>query len=160
MSADIAKTKELKAEVLALSANISKAITIDNKAGTATAGETVYVDNLPEGLTQEVVKSVSDYNTTFVAASTHAFGVAAVDAFKANKKAERFAVEIPMIGKDNLSLSIDRTRESHNPQDPTKKITTYGNVTASLKMKAGDNSGQFKLARTTIKELAFAAYGK
>lgn len=151
---------ELKPEVVALSKIIHKAITVDGKAGTASISDGVYVANLPEGITEETVKTVSDFNTTFVAAGAYAFGQASLEAMKGSKTADRISLDIGFTGKDKVSYTIDRVKKSHNPQDPSVEITRYGAVSASLEMRAGKNGGQFKAVRTVINELALAALAK
>lgn len=155
------KKISLHDDVAALSTKISEGIKIDAKAATATAGESLYKDNLPEGLTMETVKSVSDYNTTFVAAGAHAFGEAAVAAMKGSKNLDRISVDIPMGVKDHVSYTVDRIKEVANrfgTGDAT--IIKHGVVTTSYEVRAGKNSGQLKAARQLIGELAASALAK
>lgn len=155
-----AKKPELHADVAALSTKITAGITMDSKAGTASANADLYKDNLPADLTMEAVKAVSDYNTTFVAAGAHAFGKLAVDAMKSNKKLDKVAVDIPMGVKDKVSYTVERSKEVSNPFDKDAKPTTkYGDIKTTYEVKAGKNGGQLKTARQLIGEYAAAAIG-
>jgi len=155
-----AKGATLHQEVAALSEQLVKGITVDGKTATATAVETLYKDNLPEGLSMEAVKAVSDYNTTFVAAGTHAFGTVAIDAAKSHKKLEKVSIDIPMGVKDSLSLTFDRRQEIPNRFGNGETIVKYGVIKPTYEVKAGKNGAQLKAARSVINELAAAALAK
>lgn len=157
---DQIKKPALHDDVLELSTRLAKGIKVDSKAATAVAAEDMYKDNLPTGVTMEVVKAVSDYNTTFVAAGAHAFGQVAVDAMKANKKMDRISVDIPMGVKDNVSYTVDRLKEIPNRFGNGETIVKHGVVTTSYEVRAGKNGGQLKAVRNLISELAAEALSK
>lgn len=143
-------------QVQAMADQIGAAIQIDTKAGTATVTEGLYDKTLPDGLTPEVVKAVSDHNTTFVAAGTLAFGKASVEAMKGSKKLETLELDIPMGHKDNLGLHTSRNVTVTAPGSDTK-IEKFGVVKATYEVRAGKNGGQLKAARQTVADLAVAA---
>ena len=152
--------KPLHDDVTALSTIIQAGITVDTKASTATVADGLYKDNLPVGLTMEAVKTVSDYNSTFVAAGTHAMGMVAIEAMKSNKKLEKLSVDITMGVKDNLSITVDRVKEVPNRFGNGEAITKYGATSVTYEVKAGKNAGQLKSVRAELNALASAALAK
>lgn len=147
----------LKQEVLDLSKKIAEGITLDKKTGHGEAADGLYESNLPEGLTVEAVKAVSDYNTTFVAAGTHAFGTLAVEAMKGSKSLTEATVQIKMFGKDTLGVSVQRSKDYNNSlakEGEPKTITKHGVITTTYDVVAGNNRGQLKAARNEIAALA------
>lgn len=149
----------LKDEVLAMSAKLEKAWTVDKKTGAGTPGETnVYEELMPEGVTPEIAKAVGDYNTTFIAAGAHAFGKLSVAAMKSNKALEQTTIEVPMAGKDSVAYTVDRKKEHVNHLGGNgDKVEKFGVVTTSYNVRAGKNGGQLKAARNLIGELAMEA---
>lgn len=147
----------IKQEVLDLSKKIAEGITLDTKTGHAEAADGIYEANLPEGLTTETVKAVGDYNTTFVAAGTHAFGTLAVEAMKSTKSLNEATVQIKMHGKDTLGVSVQRSKEYNNAlakEGEPKTVTKHGVITTTYDVVAGNNRGQLKAARNEIAALA------
>lgn len=155
-----AKKTVVHQEVASLSEKLVPSIVVDGKAATATAVETLYKDNLPEGLTMEAVKAVSDYNTTFIAAGAHAFGTVATAAAKSHKKMEKVSIDIPMGVKDNVSYTYDRMKVIPNRFGNGEDVTKYGVIQTTYEVKAGKNGAQLKAARAAINELAMAALAK
>lgn len=151
-----AKKSSVNEEVLALSTVIKSGITIDAKAGTAKAADGIYEKNLTEGLSMEIVKAVSDYNTTFVAAGAHAFGEAAVESMKGHKSLDKLTVDIPMGHKDSVTYTVDRSKTMPNrfSDKPDDTITKHGVVSTTYDVRAGKNGGQLKAARSHVGELA------
>lgn len=143
------KAKELKAVVKAMSDALLADITIDATSGVATPVEDIYNKHLPEGITPEIVKNISEHNTNFVAASTHAFGVTAVAAMKANPELQKATIDMPFGYKDNLHITTTRSTEL-----PNDKGTSYGDTHAILTVKAGSNGAQLKTALSLIADMA------
>lgn len=155
MSATEAKKgTEIKPEIIALSKIIEKEVSIDAKSGAATVAPDTYAKTLPEGLTVEGRKAYSDHDTAFAAAAAHVVGNAGVDAFKKTKGLDRVTAEFDLSGKDKFTVTVDRSKTSHNPQDPGKEIVKYGVISGSLEQRAGRNSGQFKAVRTAVADRA------
>ena len=152
---EVKNTPKLKDEILELSKSIEKGLKLDAKTGVITAEEGLYEKNLPEGLTMDNVKAVTEYNTNFVAASSHAVGKVSVDAMSSHKKLERTSVEIKMGVNDLFSATMDRSISYPNPQgDSGEKIVKYGVIKPDYDVRAGRNGGQLKVARRLISELA------
>lgn len=146
------KVKELKAVVKAMSDALMADISIDATSGVATPAEDIYNKHLPEGLTPDLVKNLSEHNTNFVAASTHAFGVTAVAAMKANPELQKATIDIPFGYKDNLHITTVARTEL-----PNDKGTDYGDTHAILTVKAGSNGAQLKTAISMIADMASTA---
>lgn len=155
------KTKSVDESVLALSAKIEEGVKLDKKLGTGEQTSELFDENLPEGLTTEHVKSLTNYSTTFVAAGTHAFGKLAVEAMKGNKTLKEANISIRMAGKDTLDINVLRSKEYSNPLvKDSEPVTKYGVVTAKYEVHAGANRAQLKVVRNTIAELAMAHLSK
>lgn len=148
------KNLQLKPEVASLAEILKKGISVDNQTGTGTAEDSLYDSNLPESLTPEIVKSVSDYNTTFAAAGTFAIGELAVEAMSSNKNLDRVSASIAMGGKDSLNVNVDRSREFTNHLGGGGLTEKFGVTNVSYEVVAGKNAGQLKKARMMIGELA------
>lgn len=145
----------LKDEIVSLAAKLEKEITLDKKSGVGSAKDDLYESNLPEDLTMAEVKKVSDYNTSFAAAGTLAFGNLSVAAMAGNKSLETTSIDIKMGVKDNLAIGVARTKEYANRLGGADEIIVkHGEVTVGYKVRAGKNAGQLKAARQQIAELA------
>lgn len=147
---------KLKEDVLVLSKKIEEGLSIDTKTGVGTEKGDLYEQNLPENITMEQVANVTDYNSTFIAASTHAFGKIAVEAMRGNKKLESATAELKMGTKDALSINVERSKQ-YTVQLGDKKgetIVKHGVVTAAYDVRAGKNGGQLKVARAAIADMA------
>lgn len=153
-------TSKLKNEVIELAAKLQADMSIDNDTGTGVENADLYNKNLPETLTPEVVKEVSDYNTTFVAAGAYAFGQLSISAMSDNKKLTETNIEIKMGDKDSVSYNVLRSREFNNSLGGGEKVVKQGVITASYDVRSGKNGGQLKQARNLIGELASAAFAK
>ena len=156
----------LKEEVLKLSTAIRAELSVDKQTGLVTGdSKKVYNENLPEGITEETVKSISDYNTTFVAGATHAVGEMAIDAMKANSNLERVSAELGFGYKDTLDLAVDRRVEikNHLIKDENGEPTTsvkYGSTKFGMNVHSSHNAGQLKAARNLINQMAEEALKK
>lgn len=151
----------IKEDVLALSAKIEAGIAVDKKTGAGIENGNLYNDNLPEGLTTDTVKQVHDYNTTFVAAGTLAFGNLAATAMKSNKSLEEANISIKMGVKDKLEINMLRSKEYTNPLvENSDPVTKYGVVKANYQIQAGANKGQLKAVRNHLAELSMEYLSK
>lgn len=153
-------SKEFKPEVASLVTALTDKFSFDKTAGSVVVEKDAYTTTLPEGLTPEIVKHVSDHNTNFVAAGAKVFGDIALGAMAKDKKIDRLSLDIPLTGRDKVSFSFDRSVTSPNPAIPGESLTRYGVLRAKVDMVADNNAGQYKVARTQLKELAEAALGK
>lgn len=153
-------TSKLKNEVIELANKLQADMSIDNDTGAGVENTDLYNKNLPETLTPEVVKEVSDYNTTFIAAGAYAFGQLSVSAMSDNKKLTETNIEIKMGDKDSVSYNVLRSKEFNNSLGGGEKVLKHGVVTASYDVRSGKNGGQLKQARSIIGEMAAAALAK
>lgn len=138
------KTKHAEA-VASLRSVIAARLNIDTDTGafTTSEGEDIYTASLPEGLTTDVIKSVHDHNTMFVAASTGAVVDKVVEAFKVNKDLTQVNYELPMFGKDKLQIMANR--------DGSLNV---GVVTSVVNPKAGSLKAVFAEFNDSMDELA------
>ncbi len=125
----------------------------------AEAPASSYLDNLPEGITPEIVKSVHDYNVNYIAAAARATCAIGLDALKANKDLANLQVTWPLAGKDSWTGLYDRTRVFPKPGggDP---ITAYGVLNGKLKISMDDAGvGLLKLVKTEARAEALKILG-
>jgi hypothetical protein len=143
-------------EVVNLSAKIEAAIMIDTDAGIIKEKEPgkVYEQNLPDGLTLDLVEKINNYDTVFVAAGAHAYGNMAIKAMAENKGLKQVTGELKTIDKNKASYSVERSKEYVNHLQGGEKTTKYGVTTTSYEIKAGKNSGQLKTVKNELAELA------
>ncbi len=151
------KKPTLTDSVLELSKKLAAGLSIDKDTGAGTATADLYNTTLPEGLTKDIVKAVSEHNTNFVAAGAHAFGMMAVDAMAKNKKLENASVTIPMGHRDSVTHNLARSKTFINQMSENKdEVTHYGKMTSTLEVRAGKNGGQLKAARALVAEAGLA----
>lgn len=148
--------KDLHEEVQKLADVLVKGIAV-KADGTTEVQKDLYTANLPEGLTEETVKSVSKYNSTFVAAGAKAVGQLAVEAMAKHKAVDSVSASLSMTGRDHVDFTVHRQKEYPNPAGGDK-IVKKGVVDASLHVQGGvTKAGQLKIAREQIAELALKA---
>lgn len=133
----------LSEEVIKLASSIREQLEVDTDTGIVTEKDTggAYDSNLPAGITKETIKTINNYNTTYVAAGTYAVGQVALEAFSANNKLNRCSGKLRIGHKDDLEVIVDKSEKS--------EYTIHG----SLDIRAAKNSGQLKAARDAIKEM-------
>lgn len=156
-----AKSK-ISQEVLDLSKVLAKGISIKVEKGTPVAKaevvDALYAANLPANVTEDNLKAVQQYNSTFMAAATHAFGQQAIATMAKNKSVEEVVAEIPMFGKDEFSVGMERSKKFHNPGTGAETDPTYGFVTAKLVTAAArSNRGMINHVRKELQEEALKA---
>lgn len=147
---------EVKQEVKDLSEKIKKEIKIDTKTGIATISETLYKDNLPEGMTIDNVKAVQDYNSRIVAATGLALGEASIPVMKKHKELEFTELTLPIV-KDTASFTFDRQSTSRNPTDGSEVIKHGALSVKYVTSGAGTSKGELKKVRAHLFESAAAA---
>ena len=144
-----------KESIVALAKRIADGLTLDTNTGIGSESKELYKELLPEELTMEQVKAVSEYNTDFIAAGAYAFGQMAVNAMSKNKDLTEASVDVNMGHRDVLKLSVDREKSYRNPLGGEGATSTkYGVVTAAYEVKSGKNGGQLKTARNAINAMA------
>jgi len=111
----------------------------------------VFNDNLPEGLTPEVVDGVNDYVTGFSAAAVSAMGRYGVETMKKDKKLEDVSGTVPMGSFGVVECSVNRSTDM---KVAGRDITVKGGTTVGVKFNAGKNAGALAAARRDIKTLA------
>jgi len=150
---------DISIEVIDLSKKLSQKITtgLDENnptLGVAVIDEKAYIETLPEGISEEQVKSLQKHNSNFVAAAVHALGEGhAIEFFKKNKDAQSIEMTVPLVGKDSLSMTIAREKTYpgiNGNADVTKYIQA---TTLKLDTYASKNSGQLKKVRDTLAQL-------
>jgi hypothetical protein len=146
------KPIKLSQAVLDLSAKISKCISVDSD-GYGSETSPAYESNLPEDLTMDIVNSVGDYNTTFIAAGSHAFGNAAIEAMSHNNNLKEANMKIAMGGKDSVTYGFDRSKVFHNGLTDSD-VEKFGVMNIHTEFVAGKNSGQLKKVRNLLNEVA------
>ncbi len=134
-------------------------VTRDDKTGVISETEqgSVYMGNLPEGLTPELVKAKAEYDTRFLSAAHVAAAEVAADMFMTNCELQQVKGNIGYADqKGSILFNIDRSVEYRNsfakegdPQTITKHLVMTATVnTASgtghgLKSLRADMSEQF-----------------
>ena len=155
---------KVNADIVSLAAKIKAGIAIEVKDGAAvsTIDEKLFLANIPETLTEDTVKAVKHYESTFYPAATLAFGEAAQEVLQKNKKVESAAGEFKLHGKDTWKVNYARSEVTTNPfNKEAAPVTKYGVVTAKLKTQdARPAIGQLNAVIEEIGASALAAFGK
>lgn len=148
---------EIKTNIRELADKLKTNLVIDPATGVASVPEEWYVQNLPEGLSADTYKQLSEHNTDVLAAAALANGEAAIDAFKKNKELERVSLSLPLVGKDTIGVVTDRTYNARNVQSGEVTVK-YGRTSASFDIYAADNGrGDLKKIREHLYSTAAAA---
>lgn len=151
----------LKAETLELSKKILDNVEIDSKTGKGVEKENCFLQNLPATVTEEAVKDLEDYRTTYSSAATHAFGSLSIQALEKNADLSKTEIDLSFGVKDKLELSFDRSRSYPNTiAGNGEKIVKFGVVTAGVTMAATHNAGELKKVKNLLGQLAFDALNK
>lgn len=155
-TATATKVPALKESVLAKSALIEAALTVDVTTGIAPAEADVYENSLKaDGKDLETAIAYAEHDVEFIAASVHAVGQIGIKAMSENKDLNSVETQIRMAGKNTLDIEVERTRVFTNPKDKDAPVTKHGVTTINYSV-AADNTGggQLKIARATINNLA------
>jgi len=146
---------KIKPVVRELATAIKESLETDSKAGVISEKEegSVYISTLPEGITEDIVSTISSHNTNFVAASSLAVGELALDGLAKNSSIDRFTGHIDMVGKDKITVNVDRSK-TYPAIGSNEPIVKKGVVSTNYEIRAGKNAGQLKGARQHIAELA------
>lgn len=108
----------------------------------------MYEKTLPESLTMEVIKQVSDHNTNFVAAGTRIIRTAAIEAMANDKSLNEVSSTIKMGANDKLNINVERTKSYANHLQGGVETTKYAVTTVGYEVQSGKNGGQLKVVRT------------
>lgn len=137
-----------------------KVVAVDSKTGVATLPETAYVDNLPEGLTKDIVEQVQDYNTTFATASAYSIGEAGNKAFKKHSSLDHVTAEIPTVGGDSFGFDFRRSKEVNAAPGSAEKKTIHGVMSIKHTMHSIGKRGDVGRVRDFLQAQATAQAGK
>lgn len=148
---EVKEVKQLKPEIAALSEKIQTGVEFNKTEGKIVETKNNYEENLPEDLTMENVKKVSKYNEQFIAASTHAVGTVAVQAFKENKKLERVESELKVGDRDHVRHAVLRTKTIPPIGGEGEPTVKHGYIKTEVDTRGTHTgTGQLKVARDLI----------
>lgn len=151
--------KELPAAVTELAGKIEAGLSY--KEGKIEVDANTYLQTLPEGLTEEIVKQVEDHNSNFYPAATRAIGQLANKELKKDKDLQKVEATVPLFGKNKLELTVERKHVFPNPADAENPKTVFGNVKVSLiTQSARASRGVMDQVRKELQDKAFDLYGK
>ena len=154
---------EAKINSIATLANTIKGSLTTTVVGTnleIAAPSSVYVDNLPQGVTKELARQVHDYDADITMALTHAVGQVAVENFSTNGDLTSASFETKL-DSNKVQVNIDKSRTFAVPgakgEEPTS-MTKLASTQVKFVARAGRN-GDLDEVRTLITEMANKAYG-
>ena len=149
---------ETKNQIDALATDLRSQIQI--KEGAATIAADAYVKSLPDGLSLETVKKLKEHDAVFYPAVTKAFGEAAIDAMKADKKIESLDLSVPLVEGDKFDTNFKRSYE-HMDMATKEMKTSYGGLSASLTVQgARHNRGAMSAIKNDLKAKAMAEFAE
>ena len=101
-----------------------------------------YNANLPEGLTADLVKSLTKYNGSYLKASSIAVGEVAAEAFNEDKKLTELTATVGFQAPgDAYKFSIERSRDFPVPRQkgesadtPQKKVTKHLHIERTVEI--------------------------
>lgn len=147
---------EIKANIRAIADTIKDNIKLDNHTGVFTVAADLVTEKLmPEGLTAEQFKASLDHVDNVMAGSRLAFGEVSIDAMKKHKKLETTQIEIPLVGKNNYSATMTRSKEVTDLKNPSgPKMTVHGSIREKLELSCLGNGGELGKVHRHLKNLA------
>lgn len=110
--------------------------TLTTEGGNVKSSGDPFNDNLPEGITPEIVDTVASYTNQFVVEGYEALGKAGVNALKADKKLDE-ATGTLGLGKFG-SLDTVTKRESTSTPPNGEPVTTYGGTRLKVTFSPGE----------------------
>lgn len=151
----------IKSEIQEMADVFTKALTVDNKAGTIVIEKDAYKKSLPEGLTVETVEQVRAHDAVVASAATLAVGTAANKIMKANEEIGKIAFAMPMTGRDKLKIGYDRERQVPNFTDgePDGTRAKYGVATVGFDFVGTKTRGQMAAVKDLLSNQAMASFG-
>lgn len=153
------EAKVVSEEVSEMAKRIAKEIKLADDGLSVEIPKDLYVNTLPEGITESQIKAVQQHNSTFFPAMTMAVGEVAINAFKKNKDLESVEAKAKLVSRDAYEVTIKREQEQRNPHDGSK-TTVYGAPTSKVVTYAAKSKGQDMAAvSASLKAKALAAYG-
>lgn len=150
----MSKTKEkiVRPTVDAISAALRSAVVEDGELLVVPA-EKYYEHAGAEGLGEEVVDHVSDFNGRYAAASVRAVGEAALDLMMADSSIDTVAGGATMGGRE-LTLKVERQKVV--PVPGGEAVTVYGASSIKIEESGGP---ALKKARAHLKDVAKGLWG-
>ena len=154
----------IKEDVQAVSTAIQGILSAGDNGAFTTSDPDWYKKSLPEGLTEEQYTSLAAHNTKVLAGATHALGVAAIPLMEKNPKLETATLVLPMIGKDAIKVTFERSTEKverNEAGEVTGTKTSYGVTRQGFDIYGeGSNRGQLSVVKKNLAALAMAALKK
>lgn len=153
---------KVKQEVLDYSDMVVKAGACDGKSGAITSDSLeIYNNNLPAGITPEIVKSLSDYDAIAIPGMVHAAGVLAIEAMSKSPDLTRCEGELPFGHKNSVTVIVDRSKTYQNHlTGKGEEIVRHGVVSPIIHYRTGNSGGQMQAARQEVANLAAASLTK
>lgn len=164
-TAEATKTHESKkdidrAEMEALAERIRGSVEFVLEEAAVKPTAPVYADNAASyGTSIEEIGRVEHYNTHFAAATTKVIGEVGQQAIADNPEVNRVTGKIPLFGKNEFNVSVDRSGTVRNPK--TGEVTeVHGVVRTEWVQTAGANRGLMSEVRASLRETGEASLNK
>ncbi len=141
--------------VVELANAIKPSVKIDPETGIGEVTGKHYIEHLPDGITEDTVTRLNEYDATFAAAVTRAVGEVSVDLCAVNKDLAKTTVTCPMGGQDKLKTVFNRTttrpgeRDEKTGERPT--ITTHADMVTSIDKHADHHVGALRESKEFVK---------
>lgn len=166
------ENRELPAHIKDLASKIKAGISVDSKTGIGKEIDEpgkLFKQNLPDGVTQEMVKKVNNYTSDFVTATTVAAGELSIQALKENDDLDTVTTKVATMNRNVVMTSVKRGRVYNDYGNPKEVIKNdkgeivetipsegvkIGFVKTGYRSSFDRNSGNLKLARNLISQLA------
>lgn len=149
-------------DIIELADRISSSLTMDKTTGVAAVPADLYIQLLPEGLTEEAVQMVQTHTVNMTAASLLSLGEAAIPVLKKNAAINHVTLDVPMIGKDKIQLNFERSRQI--PYTDKDGVATthpsYGTSNVKIDTYGVGKRGDLKKIREFLISQATESFGK
>ena len=144
-----------------LGALIESAMTADTNTGALTVPADTFDRTLPEGHTREMYEQVQGHITQLVAASALATKNKGLEILKENKGLDKIEFTLPIVGKDNITVVFDRSRQvpDRSPDNTGGVRTQFGTTRVGYNVYGTETRGELKKIKNEGMEQASAAFG-
>jgi hypothetical protein len=127
---------------------------IDETSGVAAVRADVYKEALvASGGSVEAYEAQAKFDSEFLAATHNVLGEQGIPFLKSHPEINRVTLEVPKIGNDKISLTLDRKIKVPGGADGEQNYA-FGIVTSKVETYAYKSVGQMAAVKTHLKELS------
>lgn len=133
-----------------------------NQNATVKASEDAIEKILPEGITKEIYRTVSEFTGDLASAASYMLGKMSIPEMKKHSEIESVTFELPLTGKDKIVAQFDRTTTYPGKNEAGEQVTKtkFGSSSVKIDMYDVGPRGELKKIKQLLSEQAASVFGK